>query len=297
MSPTSRQKMVANFARLYPFYSGCGSFANNPILQRIAGITSEKVWSPVPGGEVLAPLGDYVGRAAFYVGDLDRKVTWICSHIVRPGDTVLDIGANIGMVTLWLSKLVGDDGKVYAFEPNPELQKILNEMLVHNSLHNVYLQPMALGAEQGLLELRIPRHNLGAASLIRNRDSSDCDAVEVPVRTLSRIVAEEGIESIRLIKIDVEGFEAEVFRGGQDVLASMPPEAILFELNEKLEGTVRTQPVFKILFDFGYEFFAIPKCFVKMRLERFDIETATKLVGNDFLAVHKSASFNNIIKL
>ncbi len=229
--PTIRQSLIASLTRLYPLYSGCGTFANKPFVQMLAGTSSERLWSRVPGGEVLAPLNDYVGRAAFYVGDLDRKITWICNQIVRPGDTVLDIGANIGMVTLWLSKLVGENGKVHAFEPNPELQKMLEETFAHNSVANVCLHRTALGSEQGLLELRIPRVNAGAASLARNQSLSDCDVVKVPVKPLSKIVAEEDIKSIRLIKIDVEGFEAEVFKGGQEVLSSIRPEAILFELN------------------------------------------------------------------
>jgi len=96
--------------------------------------------------------------------------------------------------------------------------------------------------------------NAGAASLIRNRDLMDY-AVTVLVRTLSEIINEQGIKSIRLIKIDVEGFETEVFKGGQEVLSTIRPEAILFELNEKLEGSVRDQPVIKLLSDFGYGFF------------------------------------------
>ena len=295
--PTIQQVLVASLTRLYPFYSGCGTFANKPFIQKLAGTSTERVWSHLPGGEVLAPLNDYVGRAAFYIGDLDRKITWICAQIVRPGDTVLDIGANIGIVTLWLSKLVGKNGKVHAFEPNPELQKILEETLNHNQASNVCLHPIALGSEQGSHELRIPRANAGAASLIRNRDLSDCDVVEVPVRPLSTIVAEEGIKSIRLIKIDVEGFEAEVFQGGQEVLGSICPEAILFELNERLEGPVRDQPVIKVLRDFGYRFFSIPRCLFQMHLERFDPDSSNRLSGHDFLAVPEGECYENIAKL
>lgn len=295
--PTIRQSLVANLTRLYPFYSGCGTFVNKPFIQKLAGISSDCAWSHVSGGEVLAPLNDYIGRAAFYVGDLDRKITWVCGQIVRPGDTVLDIGANIGMVTLWLSELVGKSGKVHAFEPNPELLKLIEETLNHNQVSNVCLHPVALGAKPDSLELRIPKVNAGAASLIRNRDLIDCDVLKVPVRPLSEIVDEEGIKSIRLIKIDVEGFEAEVFKGGQEVLSKIRPEAILFELNEKLEGSVRDQPVIKILSDLGYGFFSIPRCFFRMRLEYFDPNVSDTLNGHDLLAVPKGECYENIAKL
>lgn len=295
--PTIRQSLVANLTRLYPLYSGCATFANKQLIQKIAGTSTESVWSHVPGGEVLAPLNDYVGRAAFYVGDLDRKITWICAQIVRPGDTVLDIGANIGMVSLWLSELVSKNGKVHAFEPNPELQKILEETLNRNQVSNVCLHPIALGSQQGSLELRIPRFNAGAASLIRHRDLSDCDVVKVPVRPLSKIVVEEGIKSIRLIKIDVEGFEAEVLQGGLEILESIRPEAILFELNERLEKSVWDQPVIRILHDFGYRFFSTPKCLFQMHLERFDPHSSNQLIGHDFLAVPEGECYESIANL
>ncbi len=295
--PTIRQSLVASLTRFYPFYSGCAGVANNSIVRKLAGASSERVWSVVPGGEVLACLNDYNGRVAFYIGDRDRKLTWICAQIVKPGDTVLDIGANIGVVTVWLSKLVGKNGKVHTFEPNPELQNVLEKTLVRNDMSNTRLHRVALGAVSDSLELRIPQGHPGMASLVRNRDMSNCDVVEVPVRPLSKIVDEEGIKSIGLIKIDVEGFEAEVFKGGgEKVLRSIRPEAIIFELNEKLDGLVRDQPVIKILRDFGYKFFSIPKCFVRMHLEYFDPDSSNQLVGHDFLAVPEE-SYEKIAKL
>lgn len=295
--PTIRQSLIANFTRRYPFYSGCASLANKSLVHNLAGESYESVCAPVPGGEVLASLNDYVGRSAFYMGDLDRKLTWICSQIIRPGDTVMDIGANIGIVTLWLSKLVGQTGQVHAFEPNPELQKILNATIDRNQVSNVCLHPIALGAEPGQLELRVPKVNAGNASLIYHRNLSDCDVFEVPVRPLSQIMEENHITSIRLIKIDVEGFEANVLKGAQKIFESVRPEAILFELNERWEGLIPDQPVIKILRDLGYGFFSIPRCLLHMHLERFDPDRSTQLIGHDFLAVPQGDCYERIAKL
>jgi len=113
---------------------------------------------------------------------------------------------------------------VHAFEPNPQLVVRLKQIIDRNRLANVTLHPVAHGAEAGTLELRIPKHNAGAASLVRNRGSPDCESAHVPVRTLSG----EGIPQARLIKIDVEGYEVQVFRGAS--FASFRPEAILFEI-------------------------------------------------------------------
>lgn len=293
--PTVRQNVVSRLTRLYPFYSGCGSFANSALVQRLAGSSHESTWARVPGGEVLAPLEDYVGRAAYYAGELDRKITWICSRLIRPGDTVLDIGANIGMITVAMAKLVGSEGRVHSFEPNPSMIGLLRQAIARNHLSNVRLHPVALGPQPATLELRIPRMNSGAASLVRNRHDSDCEIVNVPVRQLDSVAMSEGIRSIRLIKIDVEGYEAEVLRGADTLLERMRPDAILFELNEHVEGPIHNVPVIKILMERDYEFLAIQRSFVRMRLERFVPGSAHTLVGHDFLAVARGASHNDII--
>ena len=207
---------------------------------------------------------------------------------------MLDIGANIGIVSLWLSKLAGKTGRVHAFEPSPELYEILAETIHRNQAFNIRPHRVALGARTEQMELRIRRGNTGSGSLIRKDDLGDCTVFSVPVRTLDSIVAEEQIESIRLIKIDVEGFEAEVFRGGLHVLKSIRPQAILFEFVEKWQGRLSDQPVFKILQEAGYGFFAIPKCRLRMYLERCNPDGVTSPAITDFLAVRKDHGFEQI---
>ena len=297
--PSIIQSSVSRLLRLYPFYSGCGTLANTGLVKKINGNNSEKVWCRVPGGEILAPLDDYIGRAAFYVGDLDRKITWICKQIVNKGDTVIDIGANIGQVSVLLSKLVGSEGKVYSFEPNPELCDCLYKVIERNKLSNVTLYPVALGKVEGNLTLRIPKINQGKGSLVRHTKASseDVDIIDVPVQTLSNILENEQIKSIELIKIDVEGFEAEVFDGAEKVLKNICPKSILFEFNEsQIEGTFAEQPIFQILGKYGYKFFSIPKCILKMSLCYFDPHDRSQPESHDFLAVLDDKIYSKLSK-
>jgi len=287
----SRQRLVSSVSRLYPFYSGCATFANHSLVQRIAGVNDETVWTRVSGGEVL---GDFVGRAAYYAGELDRKITWICSRLIRPGDTVMDIGANIGIVTVCMAKLVGSSGRVHSFEPNPSLVQLLRQVIEHNQLANVKLHPVALGQDEGRLELRIPKFNAGAASLVRNYDLPDCEPVSVPVRRLSAIAAEESIRTVRLIKIDVEGYEAEVFLGGRELLQSAHPDAILFEFNERTKASLSEYPLIKILLEHNYDLLAVPRAMVRMRLQRVD-PNGMGPIGHDFLAVARGDQYKDIL--
>lgn len=294
-TPTFRQAFAAAFTRLYPLYSGCGTVGNHPWLEKIAGRSSERVWAGVTGGKIIAPLNDHVGRAAFYCGDLDPKVTWVCRQLIQKGDTVLDIGANIGVTTVAMASMVGANGRVHSFEPNPELQLMLKQVIEKNRFNNVTLHSMALGPAESQMQLNVPRANAGMGSLVRHGSGDDA-VYTVPVRRLSDIVAQEKISSIRLIKIDVEGFEADVFNGAQEVLRDIKPEAILFELNQE-KGALGEQAVVRILHEAGYEFLSIPQCKTRMRLESIDLTRPLPRGGNDYLALRPGATRDRMAKL
>ena len=144
------------------------------------------------------------------------------------------------------------------------------------------------------MQLRLRAGNTGSGSLIRNHNLPGHQTFLVPVQTLDSVVAKEAITAIRFIKIDVEGFEAEVLQGGLHVLESLRPQAILFESNEQDAGRPGAQPVFKILKETGYGFFAIPKCRFRMYLERFDPDKASNAAITDFLAVQRNDYFEEI---
>ncbi len=285
---------VACVTRRYPLSSGCARLANHQWVHRAAGAGRGDVWAHVPGGQVLASLDDYIGRAAFFVGDLDRKITTLCRRIIRPGDTALDIGANIGLVTLLMSRLVGGAGRVHAFDPNPRMQTALSMMIERNGLANVSLHPFALGAEAGELELCIPQGNAGSASLVRRYEHLGFERCMVPVRTLSSVLDAAGVDKIRMIKIDVEGFEAEVLRGAESLLSRRVPDAVLFEFNVSTASSLREEPLFRLLDESGYGFFAIPASLFKTRVLRFDHRHGGALPGHDLLAAPRGPRYEEL---
>lgn len=289
--PTYRQEMVAAVARRYPLLSGCGSVANHRLVQRLAGSGSgdEVAWAKVYGGyQVAAPLNDYVGRAAFYTGDLDRKITWICRRIVRPGDQVLDIGANLGLVTMILAKLVGPTGRVDAFEPIPAMCDLFEQAIERNQLSNVRLHRVALGTEAGEFTLSVPHANAGSASFLPERRMTEQYEVHVPMCTLSEAMSGSSTRA-RLMKIDVEGFEPQVLAGGAEYFDRLPPETVLFEL---VDLDAADHPAVRFHLDRGYRLFSIPRSLVRMRLQPFDGQTRS----HDYLAVHPDA-YNDIAPL
>lgn len=278
--------ILASIGRLYPFYSGNYRLVNSAIGRKLAKPVEGNVWCKSPGGKLLVPLDDEVGRCIYFTGDYDKKLTWLCRKLARPGDTVMDIGANLGLVTLTLARCVGPSGRVHAFEPNPVLQSLLSESLLKNSISNVELHRSALGSANGETELTVPAGNAGQGSLRWQWNYHDSKRYPCVVERLCDVVSRENISTIRLIKIDVEGFEKEVLLGASDVLKDIRPHAIILEINEQNMPPFRDRDVVKILKSFSYEFLAIPRAIISMTATPFDSDKIDD-PGHDVIAVPK----------
>jgi FkbM family methyltransferase len=283
------QTAAASIGRLYPFLSG------NFRLSGFFPKSSDLAWCPSPGGPLLVPLADEVGHCIFFTGDYDPKITWLCRKLLRLGDTALDIGANLGVVTLAMAKAVGSTGRVHAFEPNPKMIELLKQSIAR-SFQNITLHEMALGSQDAELELHVPPTNYGAASFIRFRDALHTTSVKCPVRKLSDVVAAEAVGAIRLIKIDVEGFENEVFLGGEDVLTKNRPDAVIIETNSPPELPFREISPIATLRRHDYRFLALPKAMFTMRVAEFDVEQQHAPPSHDVLAI-PAEKYHSILEL
>lgn len=258
--------------RQYPFYSGCGTLANSTFIRRLdAGVAASPVWTTSPGGDLLVYPDDWVGRTIMMFGDLDPKLTWVLKQLVKSGDHVADIGANFGLISLLLARLVGPTGKVHAFEPNPALAAILGRSISRNNFDNVVTYPFGLGRVPAEMILRVPAGNLGAASLVRA--SAICrDSLHVIVKPLDEVFDDSERTRLGVVKIDVEGFELEVLKGAVATLQSSRP-VILFEANN--HDASETAEVLRFLDHLNYRFLQIPRCLFRMRTRRLQKETAT----------------------
>jgi FkbM family methyltransferase len=280
-----KYRALAAIGRLYPFYSGSAHVANSKLFWKLAKPKSAVAWCRGPGGAMLVPLNDFVGRCIYFSGDYDPKISWLCRRTVRRGDVVLDIGANMGVVTLLLARCVGPTGVVHAFEPNPRMGGLLTESASMNGFTNIRLHGIALGSRSGSFELNIPRGNAGQGSLIFHKNKSDCDTVKVPVRRLSEVFGEQGITNVRLMKIDVEGFESEVLLGATEILETVRPNLILFETNETVDTPFFQRPAVQILQKADYRFMALWKSVLRVSLVPIDVERQDYSHSHDILAV------------
>lgn len=230
-------------------------------------------FAETPGGNVLVPLNDYVGRAIYLFGDLDPKITWVLKRLLKTGDTVLDVGANFGLISLCMSKLVGPTGHVLAFEPNPDLQKALSATFYTRD--NIDLYPIALGETRKQMTLYVPARNYAAASLLDAGAKSFAASHSVEIHKLDEILETETKTPVSFMKIDIGNFEANLLRGALNMLQADRPVVLLKSNCDALE----------LLAAFDYRFMMLPPCLVRMRTEMLNYEPGKRLKSHDIVAV------------
>lgn len=173
----------------------------------------------------------YVGRSLDLYGEYAEHEVALFGSVIRPGDSVVEVGANIGAQTLPLARMVGPSGSVVAFEPQEMLFNLLSANLALNGVTNVRTRRMAVGSEAG--SIRVPTldpnrsNNFGALAL------GGWEYGEmVPLVTLDSL----NLPSCRLLKADVEGMEEAVLRGAAGLIARHRP--ILYVENDRRDRSV-----------------------------------------------------------
>jgi len=163
------------------------------------------------------------------------------------GATVLDIGANRGVYSYWLSRCVGNQGSVIAFEPQLELHDTLVEVERMFKIHNFDIRMTALSSQCGTTSLHRKSVGDGGATIESVSDQNvEGELITVDIATLDSIV-DTLPRPIRFIKCDVEGHEFEVFKGAEKVLREDKP-TVLVEIHEKYITEVTS-----LLNSFGFE--------------------------------------------
>lgn len=179
----------------------------------------------IDGINFLLDLSETNGHSNYYSLDDGYKVLF--AHI-NEGMTVIDIGANIGSITLQMAKKVSNTGKVYSFEPSPYNFKQANKNISLNNFSNIKLVNQGLGNKKETAYLyNVNPNNRGMLRLLPEDDQSKpYEKEEVIIDTIDSSMQEFSIPKPDFIKIDVEGFEYKVLQGAHETLSKFKP--ILF---------------------------------------------------------------------
>lgn len=149
---------------------------------------------------------------------------------VPTGSTVIDIGANKGVFSIYMSRAVGPDGKLIAFEAQPELGEHLRAVKQSFRLDNMIVVNQGLSSRAGRLIMRRPEAGSGMASFHADA-ATNLDEIEVAVITLDDYVEKHNTARVSFVKCDVEGHELDVFRGAVQLLRRDKP-VLLFECHD-----------------------------------------------------------------
>jgi FkbM family methyltransferase len=217
-----------------------------PDMARALRVRWRREWRRVdsPWGLIVVNRFDqYLGWSfmAYGVYNLD-EVRFLCD-LLGPGDVVLDVGANIGALTVPMAQVPGITA-VHAFEPQPRVRELLEENVHLTTPPDgpVVIHPYALGSAPGILH--IPDIDYTALGNFGGVALGDTGTTEVEVRTLDSL----RLQKVTLMKVDVEGAEAAVLRGARETIARCRP--ILYLENDRPE---KEADLLALLDELGYD--------------------------------------------
>lgn len=167
---------------------------------------------------------------------------------------VMDIGASTGSFCLLAKRVKGM--RVYAFEPNPTVFEILNSNIALNNLQDkIKTFQIALSDKKGTAILKCPigRSMSGLACIGNPLCYSDFIEVEVPVNTIDEVLTENQIQTVDLIKIDTEGCELFIIKGGEKFIKENTPD-ILLEYSKTCQFGYKPREIKSLLKSWGYDF-------------------------------------------
>lgn len=159
---------------------------------------------------------------------------------LRPGMKVVDVGANLGLYSLLFSRLVGPSGRVFSFEPDPELFASFEANCRRQEAANLARFEVALGAREGSAQLCRSLIHSGDNRLDRRHPPALCRTFGVRVARLAEMLPGERID---FVKIDVQGRERQVLEGMREILAGDAPLKILLEFSPRLLREAGSDPL------------------------------------------------------
>lgn len=227
----------------------------------------------------------YVGRSIENYGEFSELEVELFSQICKSGDTIIEVGANIGTHTQYLSKAVGNSGKVFAFEPQRIVFQSLCANMALNSITNVYTYQIALGSEEKTIF--IPPINYSKSG---NFGGISVDGFKkgepIVQKTLDSFL--EQIDTLKMIKIDVEGMEEEVLKGSVKTIEKFKP--ILYVENDRQE---KSQSLIEYIHSLDYElYWHLPRLFNPNNFYKNSNNIFGNIVSVNMLCIHKSLDIN-----
>jgi len=195
--------------------------------------------------------GEGVSRLTFYFGNSEPDLFAFYDSFLKKGMVAVDVGANIGLHTLFMAKRVAPGGRVLAFEPSPQNFSRLKEHVENNCSDNVRIFPLAVGDRR---ETGFFHENFDDSS--RSHFSNKGGGLAIEIVRLDDICRSEGVRQIDFLKLDVEGFEMRALEGAEALFSTGSCSVLQIELdpNSLARQGSQESKVTSWLIDRGYRF-------------------------------------------
>lgn len=238
-----------------------------PLVRKFGHTLGKQSISTRRGFVMELDLSDWIPQDIYLQGDFEPTTSEIVQKLLRPGDTVVDVGANIGYFSLMFARCVGPTGRVLSFEPVPKLAASLKRNLEINQFSHVSISSHALSDHRATARFFAgPNENSGLSSLREPRDCSE--SFDVDLAPFDDLVPD--CENVSLIKIDVEGAELQVLRGMTKLLQNQRPD-ILIEITDSFlrELGDSAEALQQFVAQFGYACYEIRDGRISLRTESY----------------------------
>ncbi len=193
------------------------------IYPNIQTSTNQTYQIPLNSTLTVTPQNTGIGTFLSIKGEYEPAETKLFLEKVQEGNTVFDIGANIGYYTVLASKKVGPKGKVYSVEPLNSAVKLLKQNILENKLSNVSLLHTATGHKKTTISI-----------------SFEDETQKTPVTTVDNIVQENGVKTIDFMVMDIEGGEVNALKGATNTLKTGKIHKLLIEVNPEVLNSFST---------------------------------------------------------
>nr|BAL55899.1 FkbM family methyltransferase [uncultured Chloroflexota bacterium] len=229
----------------------------------------------------LPPEWRGVAKLLFVFRDKYEPELAVLEKFLAPGGVMVDVGANYGIYSLYASQIVGEHGRVIAFEPAKKTFHVLQKNVLLNAASNVVCIQAAISNQPGKITLY--HHPDPSRNSLAKSDDWNKSSEVVYADTLDAMLARYGITRADFVKVDTEGAEELVFWGGQEILRTSKP-VILFEHNPLASSQMGLKPEgsWQVLSGLGYSFFVWSDGVLRP-------VSINDVVGGNVLAIHSSA--------
>ena len=196
-----------------------------------ANISDGIVWLADENIAIYTSADNYIEWTILSTGTYEDEINKLIKISLNPGDIALDVGGNIGLQSIRMSKSVGEQGKVFAFEPLIHLQEKLSRNIKLNKADNVKLFPYALSNTEREVDFHISKGkwNQGTFNISNNQPGTEIQ--HVIIKVADEIPEVKELNRLDLVKIDVEGFEYQVLLGLKQTIRKHKPR-IIFEYDK-----------------------------------------------------------------